>query len=44
MVPFFLIFATAAGLSRSGAEMDMNEKGLAAPVGDNEVSFIFLGY
>jgi L-ascorbate metabolism protein UlaG (beta-lactamase superfamily) len=44
MVPLFLIFATAGGFSRSGAEMDMNEKGLASPVADNEVSFIFLGY
>jgi L-ascorbate metabolism protein UlaG (beta-lactamase superfamily) len=44
MVPLFLIFATAGGYSRFGANMDTNEKSLASPVGDNEVSFTFLGY
>ena len=44
MVPLFLILATAGGFLRSGAEMDKNEKGLASPVGENEVSFIYLGY
>jgi len=44
MVPLFLIFVTAGGISKPGADMNMNEKGLASPVGDNEVSFIFLGY
>ncbi len=44
MIPLFLIVATAGGFSRFGAKMDMNEKGLASPAGDNEVSFTFLGY
>ena len=44
MVSLFVIFATAGGFLRSGAEINMNEKGLASPVGDNEVTFIFLGY
>jgi L-ascorbate metabolism protein UlaG (beta-lactamase superfamily) len=44
MVPLFLSLAVAGGFSGSGAEMGMNEKGLASPAGDNEVTFIFLGY
>jgi L-ascorbate metabolism protein UlaG (beta-lactamase superfamily) len=44
MILLLLIFIPSGGFLSFGAEMNTNEKGLASPVGDNEVSFIFLGY